>query len=211
MPQHNRSTVTNPLRRKLSQMIHIGKSKLGLDEETYRDMLRAHGGASSTTEMDVAQLERVLAHMKSAGFKAVPAKSRKTPHNLGKGDKGDLMKKIEALLTDAGKPWGYAIAMARRMYKKERVEFCDANELAGIVAALDRAAIKRLVPELLSELVNIGMNFRHARFIAFHEFNFDANSRDITRYPEAMSKVLRFLRGELVGTGKCKVPVKADG
>ena len=104
-----RASATNPLRKKLVQLVHIGKGKLRLDDETYRDMLQAHGGAGSTSDMTVAQLERVLAHLRSCGFTPARASQNKAgkqrpPHTLGKGDKGDLTKKIEALLTDAGLP-----------------------------------------------------------------------------------------------------------
>lgn len=205
-----RASAANPLRKKLVQLVHIGKGKLRLDDETYRDMLQVHGGAGSTSDMTVAQLERVLAHLRSCGFTPARASQNKAgkqrpPHTLGKGDKGDLTKKIEALLTDASLPWTYAVAMAKRMYRKDRIEFCDSEELAGIIAALDRAAIKRLVPLLNAALEAAGLQWGHAKYIAVLEFEFTPK-RAIETYPQMMSQVLRFLKGELVGTGKLKPP-----
>ena len=193
----------NAVQRKLGQMIHIAKAQLGLDEDSYRQMLRIHGGEDSTTKMSLAQLEQVLAHLKTAGFKAQAAKPKRgrRPHNLGAGDRGPMMQKIEALLTDAGLPWGYAVAMAKRMYRKERLEFCDGDDLAGIVAALEKAAIKRLVPALRQALADAGLMWAHGQYIAIQEFGFDASGRNLDRYPQAMSQVLRWLRGELAGKG----------
>ncbi len=203
----------NAVQRKLGQMIHIAKAQLGLDEDGYRQMLRVHGGEDSTTKMSVVQLEKVLAHLKSAGFKAQAAKPKRgrRPHNLGAGDRGPLMKKIEALLTDAGLPWGYAAAMAKRMYRKERLEFCDGDDLAGIVAALEKAAIKRLVPALRQALADAGLMWAHGQYIAIQEFGFDASDRNLDRYPQAMSQVLRWLRGELAGKGVLKRPGTETG
>ncbi len=49
-----------------------------MDEETYRAaLITASGGKSSTREMTVPELERVMAHMKRVGFKVrTPAKTR---------------------------------------------------------------------------------------------------------------------------------------
>ena len=51
-------------------------------------------------------------------------------------DKGRLLKKIEALLAEAGRPWTCAHSMAGRMFSIERVQWCKAHQLHKIVAAL---------------------------------------------------------------------------
>ena len=47
------------------------------------------------------------------------------------------MGKIEALLADAELHWNYAIGIAKKMFKKEALEFCTESELHRIVAALE--------------------------------------------------------------------------
>ena len=44
--------------------------------------------------------------------------------------------KIGALLADGGYSWAYAKGMAKKMYNKEDLRFCNGDELRGIVAAL---------------------------------------------------------------------------
>lgn len=51
--------------------IHIAKSQLGLEDETYRAMLRLHGGAESCRDIDEAGLLRVLKHLRAAGFRDI--------------------------------------------------------------------------------------------------------------------------------------------
>ena len=58
------------------------------------------------------------------------------PKNMNDMDKGRLLKKIEALLAEAGRPWNYAHGMARRMFTIERVQWCEPFQLHKIVAAL---------------------------------------------------------------------------
>ena len=50
--------------------IHIGKAQLGLDEETYRDMLWSIGRVTSSADLDAAGRAAVLEHLKRLGFKA---------------------------------------------------------------------------------------------------------------------------------------------
>jgi phage gp16-like protein len=63
-------------RARLIRLIHIAKAQLGLDDETYRALLRREtdGQASSTKDMPIGHLEKVLDRMKASGFTVtVPA------------------------------------------------------------------------------------------------------------------------------------------
>lgn len=119
--------------------IHIAKKELGMDDDTYRAMLQQVGGVASSKDLSAMGRANVLEHLKSHGFdskKHIPKK----PNNLSRSRQ---MGKIEALLADAGRPWAYAISMAKHMYKKERLEFCGGDELSGIIAALVKDQEKR--------------------------------------------------------------------
>lgn len=61
-------------KKKLVQLIHIGKSKLGLDD-TYRDLLTYTTGKNSTKEMTLVQLNAVLNELKRKGFTPTAPKS----------------------------------------------------------------------------------------------------------------------------------------
>ncbi len=62
-------------KKKLVQLIHIGKSKLGLDDDTYRDLLTYTTGKNSTKEMTLVQLNAVLNELKRKGFTPIAPKS----------------------------------------------------------------------------------------------------------------------------------------
>ncbi|MDO9141471.1 MAG: regulatory protein GemA [Methylobacter sp.] len=123
--------------------IHIAKKQLGLDDDTYRALLMQLAGVNSAKDLTSAGRASVLEHLKKVGFKGSKVYKGR-PHNAGtKAANAKQLGKIEALLADAGRPWAYALALAKRMYKKDALEFCDGRELAGIIAALAKDAAKR--------------------------------------------------------------------
>ncbi|WAU72879.1 gp16 family protein [Acinetobacter sp. TR11] len=114
--------------------IHMGKKSLGLDDDTYRDMLEHVTGKRSAKDMSDDHLIHVLQHMETLGFNQRKDFGQKPKVKLSKEQ---LIAKIEALLADAGKHWNYAIGIAKKMFNKEALEFCTEHELWKIVAALE--------------------------------------------------------------------------
>lgn len=70
---------------KLKAKIHIGKAQLGLDDDTYRALLRRETGKSSCAKMTLRELEAVLAAMQRQGllpaarWGAAPARAARPP------------------------------------------------------------------------------------------------------------------------------------
>lgn len=67
-------------RTQLMQLIHVGKTQLGMDDDTYRAMLRNVINVDSAKKASWVQLETVLEHMNSLGFKP-KAKKRSQPRS----------------------------------------------------------------------------------------------------------------------------------
>lgn len=65
-------------RKRLIQLIHIGKSKLGLDDKHYRLLLLETTGLMSAAQMSAAQLNAVLDEMKRRAF-APPGSGKANP------------------------------------------------------------------------------------------------------------------------------------
>ncbi|EYU13285.1 Mu-like prophage protein gp16 [Photorhabdus aegyptia] len=81
-------------KQKFIQLIHIARSNLKLDEDTYRQMLLSETGKVSTRKIDIPQLTRVLEAMKKRGFKIKTSRKFKTSRPL---DSHPQSKKIRAL------------------------------------------------------------------------------------------------------------------
>lgn len=118
--------------RELAQ-IHIAKQQLCMTDEDYRAMLWAKGRVRSSKDLDYAGRKAVIDHLVSLGFK-ITRKGR--PHNIGSAARGPQLKKIEALLADAGRPWAYVSGMAKRMFQVDRVDLCHEGQLQALIAAL---------------------------------------------------------------------------
>ncbi|EGL6630141.1 regulatory protein GemA [Salmonella enterica] len=67
---------------KLIQLIHIAKNKLGIDTDTYRQMLLSITGIPSTSTMNPGQLTKVLNAMKGKGFRVKPAAKARSSRPL---------------------------------------------------------------------------------------------------------------------------------
>jgi len=128
--------MTKSLRNQRLAAIHLGKKELGLDEDSYRDLLQQVTGKRSAKDLNDNELIKVLKRLEEAGF--IKSSFGKKPDV--KKTKKALISKIEALLTDRKLHWNYAKGMAKKMFKKEALEFCTENELWRIVAALEYQA-----------------------------------------------------------------------
>lgn len=70
------------LRKSLLAQIHIGKKELGLDDETYRDVVERTTGYRSAGGCDINQLYDILSVMNEKGANIKPARRYKNKHNL---------------------------------------------------------------------------------------------------------------------------------
>lgn len=123
--------------------IHIAKKDLGMDDDTYRAMLRQVAGVESSKDLTAIGRAKVLDYLKTHGFNAKKHIGKK-PNNLdGASTRASQLRKIEALLADSGRPWDYALTLAAHMYKKDALEFCDSTELRGMIAALEKDKARR--------------------------------------------------------------------
>lgn len=128
----------SPQKKKMMQLVHIGKNKLGLDDATYRDMLWQVTGKRSSKDCTAANLKKMIERMEQHGFTITPAKKHQTKKPDAAKSKQALIDKIEALLTDGGYPWEYAQKLAKHMYKVDALTFCDGRQLRGIITALTK-------------------------------------------------------------------------
>lgn len=85
----------------LIKLIHVGKTKLNLDDELYRDILNSTTGKTSSKELNIAQLEAVLDRMKQLGF-VVDSKPKSEVKNLASDPQSKLIRHLWLQLHAAG-------------------------------------------------------------------------------------------------------------
>ncbi len=126
-------------RKKDLAMIHLAKKDLGLDEDMYRDILMQCCGAASAAELDPPNRRKLLAFFRGRGWGRNDHTKRR-PRNMNAPDRSRMLKKIEALLAEAGRPWSYADGIAKRICKVDSLTFCKPEHLGKIISALMKDA-----------------------------------------------------------------------
>ncbi|KNC89692.1 gp16 family protein [Trabulsiella odontotermitis] len=130
-----------PNAKKLIGAIKAGQAFLGWDDVLYRQTLHRLTGKTTSTRCSLEELQTIKEYMHQAGFPRLSPKHGRRP-SVAKTRKG-VLSKIEALLTDAGRPWAYAEGMAKRMFSRERVDWLTTEELTKLMQALAIDAKRR--------------------------------------------------------------------
>lgn len=125
----------------LKAKIHVAKTQLGLDDDTYRALLRRETGKDSCAAMNLRELEKVLSAMVRQGFQPTRPNPGRRPSPRGSADA--MIRKVEALLLDNGLTWAYAHGMAKRMFGVDQVHWLPDAKLHKLVAALQIYANRR--------------------------------------------------------------------
>lgn len=77
-----KAAPSSPNRLRLIKLIHVARRELRMDDDTYRLLLagmRELDGATSTADLSVPNLIKVLEQLKLRGFKVRPNKEQKRP------------------------------------------------------------------------------------------------------------------------------------
>ena len=142
-------TTPRDQRKRVLAAIHASAHRLGLDDATYRSLVQLvsaeHGPAQrSAGDCTQGQLNAIANELLRLG--GVPARAVQAARGWAGKPRGELspqLGKIEALLADAGREWAYAHALARRMCRVGRLEWCRADQLGKIIAAMQIDANRR--------------------------------------------------------------------
>jgi phage gp16-like protein len=134
MSEKTQKEKTTEKRRRLLAAVHVAKKQLGLDDDTYRDVLRSFGHESAAAFSDIALME-LLRHFERCGFKN-PAKGKECPPNFDKQYHRRRLSKIKALLTVGKKPWSYADAIGKQMWGIDKVQWLDGEQMDAVTVAL---------------------------------------------------------------------------
>lgn len=139
-----------PDRRRELARIHIAARSLCLDRETYVALLQ-RGSAGLGVEVDsAAGLDATGRHALLREFARLGCKEegQATRHRIYGGRPEGIadcpvLRKIEALLADAQRPWRYARALGKRMHRVDHLEWLNPMQLRELVAALQIDAKRR--------------------------------------------------------------------
>lgn len=131
--------MNTPERNRLIRLVHVGRRELALDEDIYRALvadIAGNDGRDSSSKLSNKELQLLIDRMKATGFKVKGQKRDYGRRPNPPASRETLMKKLEAQLAEAGRPWAYADGMAKRICKVDKADWCDATQLHKLIAAM---------------------------------------------------------------------------
>jgi phage gp16-like protein len=118
--------------------IHVGKKKLGLDDDLYREFLFATTGHRSASELDSAQRRLVIERMRARGFKKIlPRPADNAQDRMARALYHECVK--SGALRDRDER-GF-LKLVKRITGIDRLEWMNAEDANKVIEALK--SIKR--------------------------------------------------------------------
>ena len=119
--------------------VKLGARMLGLGHEEYCDLLDRVTHRRSCADLDLEELGWVIEEMERLGARFVLGRRRRQT-KPAPPEKAPLIRKIRALLEEAGRPEEYAEAILRRMTghaHRTPLSWASPKQLHDVVAALE--------------------------------------------------------------------------
>lgn len=120
--------------------IHVMAGRLKLDDDTYRALLERLTGKRSAADMDFRQRVVVLDELRRlSGDTARRMRRTVPPPGAPQGVREELaamIGKLEAMVAELDLSWAYVDGMSKRMFHVDKAQWCTAEQLHKLVAAL---------------------------------------------------------------------------
>jgi len=128
-------------RKKLIQLIHIGKAELGMNDEAYRVFLSGHCGRDSAAKMTIRQLEQVLKALRDNGFAQAPCRVRQEEKGLATYAQLEYIKGMWQKCA-RNKNEAALAAFVKRVAGVEALRFLDIELARKVILALREMMFK---------------------------------------------------------------------
>ena len=134
-----RSVASENRRKKLIQLIHVGKGKMGMNDEGYRAFLIGVCGRDSAAKMTIRQLEQALKAMRGNGFA--------TPNRVKQGERGQAtLAQLEYIkgmwaVCARNKSDAALTAFVKRIAYVDALRFLDVDLAQKVILALRKMMI----------------------------------------------------------------------
>ena len=136
-----RSATAEKRRNKLIQLIHVGKNKLGLNEDEYRGFLFVNCGRDSSAKMTIRQLEKALKAMRSGGFEQSPDRVKPLEKGRATLEQLEYIKGVWAVCARNKSDEALA-AFVKRIARVDALRFLDVDLAQKVILALREMMIK---------------------------------------------------------------------
>jgi len=136
-----RSAESENRRKKLIQLIHIGKAELGMNDEAYRVFLSGHCGRDSAAKMTIRQLEQVLKALRNNGFTQTPNRVRQEEKGRATSAQLEYIKGMWQKCA-RNKSEAALAAFVKRIARVDALRFLDVELARKVILALREMMFK---------------------------------------------------------------------
>ena len=139
---HGQTGNTAGRRKKLIQLIHIGRNKLALAGDVYRALLRGVCGKESCADMTIPELNRALKAVMAAGFR-VEKKMPLKKEEIGRAG-AEQLSYIKGMweLVARNKTEKALNAFVKRIARVDALRFLGVKEAQKVILALRAMTVK---------------------------------------------------------------------
>lgn len=124
-----------PQRNGLLALVHVAKKELGLDDDSYRLILRRFG-VGSAGKLNIAKLEALVAYFESIGFVKKKSGARCQVSGV-RNQAAALRERIEAEAAKLENGTVRVIGLVKKIAQVDRLEWCrDVGKLKRILKIL---------------------------------------------------------------------------
>lgn len=148
------ATATQIRNSELAQ-IHLAAKELGLDRDTYEDMLFSVARVRSAGSLDWAGRKKVLDHLKARGWKKKPGKKKVTRRLAGDAESKKiraLWLMLHALGAVQNSSEAALGAYVKRITKVEALQWIDGAQAETLIESLKKWAL-RYLPQAIETLI----------------------------------------------------------
>ena len=120
-------------------LLHVAKKQLGLDDDSYRDILRRFGGAETSTRLDEIGFQRVMARMSQLGFRST-WRARTFGDRIGMATPAQISKarKLWEQYDPDDREEKHLNAWLHKYHHVSALRFVDAEKIKAVLLALKK-------------------------------------------------------------------------
>lgn len=154
-------------RTRLIRLIHVARRDIGMEDDAYRALVaRLCNGKTSSADCDVLELERIIGHLKKAGFKVRKPKTAKPAEQrpLATDPESAKLRALWLLLHQVGATESATeaslAAYVRRMTGVDALQFVRAKDRYPLIEGLKAWAARALakaIPARIARLQSSGV------------------------------------------------------
>lgn len=126
-------------------LLHVARKQLGLDEDTYRDILREWGGVESSADLDEGGFKAVMFRLEKLGFQSTGGKRNfgDRHHSMASGAQVSLIRKLWSEYHPDDADERHLNAWLSKFHHVSALRFVSADKAGSVLTALKRMVARK--------------------------------------------------------------------